>query len=147
MTDRPESTPGTQTTAEPPVPEENRPLPPTPPGYPSHWEEWPTFREIFLLHLPPDLHPGVREAGRGIFATALELELPPLPQPWTHMRLRAVAADLRFLQQFLEAVAADRFEASLDENEARLAERTEAWALKLHQIADRMEEATARKPN
>lgn len=143
MTDRPESTADTQATP----PEEDHRLPPTPPEYPSHWEEWPTFRETFLLHLPPDLHPGVREAGRGIFATALELELPPLAQPWTHMRLRAVAADLRFLQQFLEAVAADRFEASLEEEEARLAERAEAWALKLHQIAARMEAATRKKPN
>jgi hypothetical protein len=59
------------------------------------------------------------------------------------MRLRAVAADLRFLQSFLEAVAADRFEASLSEEEARLAERAEAWALKVLQIARRMEEATS----
>lgn len=118
-----------------------------PPGNPAHWEEWPTFREVFLLHLPPELHPGVREAGRGIFATALEIELPPLPQPWTHMRLRAAAADLRFLQQFLEAVARDRFNASLEAEETRLAERAESWALKIHQIARRMEEATARKPN
>jgi hypothetical protein len=59
------------------------------------------------------------------------------------LRLRAVAADLRFLQSFLEAVAADRFEASLSEEESRLAERAEAWAMKLHQIARRMEEATS----
>jgi hypothetical protein len=135
--------------------EDEDPRPPAPPGRPSqappahpgHWEEWPTFREVFLLHLPPDLHPGVREAGRGIFATALEIELPPLPQPWTHMRLRAAAADLRFLQQFLEAVAQDRFNASLAEEEVRLAERAESWALKINQIARRMEEATAQKPN
>jgi len=118
-----------------------------PPGLPDHWEEWPTFREVFLLHLPPELHPGVREAGRGIFATALEIELPPLPQPWTHMKLRAAAADLRFLQEFLEAVAEDRFTASLEAEEVRLAERAESWALKVHQIARRMEEATVQKPN
>jgi hypothetical protein len=59
------------------------------------------------------------------------------------MRLQAVAADLRFLQSFLEAVAGDRFTASLDEEESRLAERAEAWAMKLHQIARRMEEATS----
>jgi hypothetical protein len=58
------------------------------------------------------------------------------------MRLRAVAADLRFLQSFLEAIASDRFEASLSEEESRLAERAESWAMKLHQIARRMEEAT-----
>lgn len=143
MTDRSESIADNDATA----PEEDRPAPMVPPGYPIHWEEWPTFREVFLLHLPPDLHPGVREAGRGIFATALELELPPLPQPWTHMRLRAAAADLRFVQQFLEAVAEDRFNASLEEEETRLAERAESWALKVHQIARWMEEATAQKPN
>lgn len=146
MTDRSEST----VNAGHSPPEHDRPAPPAPPApprYPRHWEGWPTFREVFLLHLPPDLHPGVREAGRGIFATALELELPPLPQPWTHMRLRAAAADLRFLQQFLEAVAEDRFNASLEEDETRLAERAEAWALKLQQIARRMEEATVPKPN
>lgn len=59
------------------------------------------------------------------------------------MRLRAVAADLQFLQSFLDAVAADRFEASLSEEESRLAEGAESWALKLHQIAHRMEEATS----
>ncbi|HSL84259.1 MAG TPA: hypothetical protein VLF66_15910 [Thermoanaerobaculia bacterium] len=53
-----------------------------------------------------------------------------------------MAADLRFLQLFLEAIAADRFNASLEEEESRLAERAEAWAMKLHQIARRMEEAT-----
>ena len=151
MTDRAESTADAH--AEPPEGEESRPLAPpgrpsqAPPAHPGHWEEWPTFREVFLLHLPPDLHPGVREAGRGIFATALEIELPPLPQPWTHMRLRAAAADLRFLQQFLEAVAQDRFNASLAEEEIRLTERAESWALKINQIARRMEEATAQKPN
>lgn len=107
------------------------------------WEDRATFRDVFLLHLPPDLHAGVREVGRGIFATALEVELPALPRPWTHMRLRAVAADLRFLEGFLRAVAEDRFQASLGEEEARLAERAEAWSLKLGQIAHRMEEAAS----
>ncbi|HSL81984.1 MAG TPA: hypothetical protein VLF66_04360, partial [Thermoanaerobaculia bacterium] len=126
----------------PPSPPDS-PAPPPSDSPPPSWEDNPTFRETFLLHLAPDLHPGVRQAGRGIFATALEIELPPLPRPWTHMRLRAVAADLRFLQSFLEAVAADRFEASLEEEESRLAERAESWAMKLHQIARRMEEATS----
>lgn len=105
------------------------------------WEDRATFREVFLLYLAPDLHAGVREVGRGLFATALDLELPELPRPWTHMRLRAVAADLRFLEEFLRAVAEDRFQASLDEEEGRLAERAEAWAVKLGRIAQRMEEA------
>lgn len=134
MPDRPKS-------SVPPSPPDSPP--PSDESTPPSWEDAPTFRETFLLHLPPDLHRGVREAGRGIFATALEIELPPLPRPWTHMRLRAVAADFRFLQSFLEAIAADRFEASLSEEEARLAERAEAWAMKLHQIAHRMEEATS----
>ena len=119
-------------------------IPSPPPADPAPpWEDSPTFRETFLLHLPPELHSGVRETGRAIFATALEVELPPLPRPWVHMRLRAVAADLRFLQSFLEAIAEDRFTASLESEEARLAERAEAWALKVHQIARRMEEATS----
>ncbi|HSL83231.1 MAG TPA: hypothetical protein VLF66_10670 [Thermoanaerobaculia bacterium] len=134
--------PDREKSSSPPSPPESPP-PPSDESAPSSWEDNPTFRETFLLHLAPDLHPGVRQAGRGIFATALEMELPPLPRPWTHMRLRAVAADLRFLQSFLEAVAADRFEASLSEEESRLAERAESWAMKLHQIARRMEEATS----
>ena len=137
MPDREKSSPPA-----PPAPPDSPPPPSADSPTPS-WEDNPTFRETFLLHLAPDLHPGVRQAGRGIFATALEMELPPLPRPWTHMRLRAVAADLRFLQSFLEAIAADRFEASLEEEESRLAERAEAWAMKLHQIARRMEEATS----
>lgn len=111
---------------------------PTPPDTDT-WEDAPTFRETFLLHLPPELQSGVREVGKAIFATALKVELPPLPRPWVHMRLQAVAADLHFLQSFLLAIAEDRFNASLAEVEARLAERAEAWALKLEQIARRME--------
>ena len=114
-----------------------------PPESPApSWEDNPTFRETFLLHLPPDLHPAVRETGRRIFSVVLESKLPPLPKPWVHMRLQAVAADLRFLRLFLGAIAEDRFKASLTEEEARLAERAEAWAMKLQQIARRMEEAT-----
>lgn len=87
---------------------------PPPPGVPApSRDDNPTFRETFLLHLPPELHAGVRETGRAIFATALEMEPPPLPRAWTHRRRRAVAADLRFLRLFLGAIGEDRFKASL----------------------------------
>ncbi|HSL83836.1 MAG TPA: hypothetical protein VLF66_13755, partial [Thermoanaerobaculia bacterium] len=98
MPDHPKSSSPPSPSPPPPPPDSPPPAPPpSDESAPPSWEDNPTFRETFLLHLAPDLHPGVRQAGRGIFATALEMELPPLPRPWTHMRLRAVAADLRFL--------------------------------------------------
>ena len=56
-------------------------------------------------------------------------------EPTPISQLRAAGRDLESLAQFVQSVAAERFETALEPNIARLCERAESWAVKLSTLA------------
>jgi hypothetical protein len=110
---------------------------------PDHWEEWPAFREVLMLHLPPDVADSLRELGRALYEILDHWSLYAPPGSWTAARLGATAAELRFTRQCLEAIAEDRHHADLAEADVGLAERAEAWAIEADELAGEIERSVA----
>ena len=110
---------------------------------PDHWEEWPAFREVLMLHLPRDVADSLRELGRALYEILDHWSLYAPPGSWTAARLGATAAELRFTRQCLEAIAEDRHHADLAEADVGLAERAEAWAIEADDLAGEIERSVA----
>lgn len=92
-------------------PQSTAPAPTAPPSFdPARWEDFPAFRETFLLHYTAPHHSAaLRGLGAMLFEIALEAGgsplFPPLRGSLARHELGAVAGDLRHLQGFLAAVA------------------------------------------
>jgi hypothetical protein len=95
------------------------PDPFVPPGAPAHWIEESAFRETFLLAIDdPVKRESVRRAGAAFFLMALEAtfhngttEEDPSA---IRAELRAIAADLRYLQGYCAAVGYSAVSCSLE---------------------------------
>ncbi len=98
---------------------------------PARWEDFPAFRETFLLHLTrPEFNDAFRAWGLALYALVLDADtsyLPALPDQGG-FELAAAAADLRHLQGYL-AESAETLEPPA---RARLARRA---AVRLAKIA------------
>lgn len=105
------------------------------------WEERPAFRELFLVHFPPEAAESFRRAGRHLYEAALERSLHDPAEPWLRARLRAAAEDLRLAGQALGALAEERVEASLDREEMALAMKAEDWGEEVERLAAEVESA------
>jgi hypothetical protein len=110
---------------------------------PEHWEQWPSFREALLLHLPPDVADSMRELGRALYDILDHLGLYAPPGSWLAARLRATVGELRFARQCLEALADERAHTSFTPAELHLAERCEDWAVAVDELAGEIERAVA----
>lgn len=118
-----------------------------PPAPPAAWEDRPAFREVFLVHFPPEAAEALRQAGRHLYDAVLEVDLYELDEPWVRARVRALAEDLRFSGRVLATLGAVRVEAGLTAEELALAMKAEAWAAEVERFADSLESAAGPAPN
>ena len=109
--------------------------------FPDQWEQWPAFREVLMLHMPPDVADAIREMGRVLYELLDHLGLYAPPGSWLAARLRATVGELRFARQCLEALADERPHTSLTAAELHLAERCEDWAVAADELAAEIEQA------
>ena len=127
------------------------PTPAAPPAIdPSRWEDFPAFRETFLLHYTaPGYNAALRGLGTMLFELALEAGhgplFPALPGPSVRHELAAAAGDLRHLQGFLATVAAEQEGADPDDPDdadlRRLSKVAARLAPQVERIAAAVEEA------
>jgi hypothetical protein len=108
------------------------------------WDESAAFRETTLQHFtqPGDAET-LRRLGAMLHDMALELApLWPIPPGYgTALQLRAAAADLRFLQGYLNHAGQDRHMSSLNPEETTLAELAARLASEVAQIVEAIERA------
>ncbi len=117
---------------------------------PERWEEFPAFRETFLLQYSGAAHnAALRALGLALFEIALEAGgspvFPSLPGRYKRHELAAAAGDLRHLQGFLRMVATDDGEAEGGDAEGagavRLARLAGRLAPRVAKVAAALEEA------
>jgi hypothetical protein len=128
------------------TPQSTTPVPiATPPRIPPEsWEDFPVFRETFLLYLTEK--PGndaLRVVGRLFHELVLEYShlWPDWPEGTTTTELRAALADLRHLQGFLGTVGQEQETAALAHGETYLSRLAARQAGELARIGDEIERA------
>jgi hypothetical protein len=139
--------------APPPIPPGAPVIPPeqppadTPPGElpifdPDSWEDFPVFRETFLMYVtPPGYSSALRSAGEMLYSLLLETpsEWPGWTESTTRTELRAAAADLRHLEGFLASIGTEHQVASLSIEDAWLSKMAAKLAPRLGGIAAKIE--------
>ena len=117
----------------------------TPPTIdPAAWEDFPVFRETFLLYVTdPSYNAALRVFGRLLHELVLEYyrHWPNWLEGVTATELRAAIADLRHLEGYLGAVGREHEEASLTEPEMALSRLAARQSGELTRIADELEQA------
>jgi hypothetical protein len=117
----------------------------TPPRIPpDSWEDFPVFRETFLLYLTEQpANDAVRSVGRFFHELVLESShlWPDWPEGTVTTELRAALADLRQLQGFLGAVGQEEETASLAHGDTYLSRLAARQAVELARIGDQLEQA------
>ncbi len=126
--------------------------PPAPPAVatidPTAWEDFPVFRESFLMYISePAFNTSLRTAGEHFFAMLLEHydRWPAWPESSTRTEMRAAVADLRHLQGFLASIGKERRLSSLDPGDAKLSKHASQVARLLKQVGDAMERKLAKE--
>jgi hypothetical protein len=127
----------------PPIPPEDPPLAATPPVIdPNAWEDFPAFRETFLMYFtPPGYAAALRTVGEMLHTMILEnyRPWPGWPESSTRTEMRAAVADLRHLQGFLASVGREREVSSLDPEDAYLSTLAAKLARQLKHATDGIE--------
>lgn len=111
---------------------------------PSAWEDFPIFRETFLMYVTdPAYNAALRIFGRLLHELVLEYyrHWPNWLEGVTATELRAAVADLRHLEGYLGAVGREHEEASLTKPEMALSRLATRQAGELTRIADEIEQA------
>jgi len=106
---------------------------------PAAWEDFPAFRETFLMYItPPGYAAAIRKAGEMLYSLLLDTpaEWPGWPESSTRTEMRAAVADLRHLQGFLGAVGRERETSSLDSEDAYLSNIAAKLARQIGHAAD-----------
>ena len=139
--------------APPPVPPGVPPIPPetdrpvVPPVIdPAAWEDYPAFRETFLmLFTPPGYAEALRAVGEMLHTMVLEnyTPWPGWPESSTRTEMRAALADLRHLQGFLASVGREKDLSSLDPEDAYLSNTAARLARQIKHAADGIERELA----
>jgi len=118
---------------------------------PDRWEDFPGFRETFLLFFTER---PANSALRILAAMLYALVLDYAPRFWPSHRegivraqLRAAVADLRHLQGFLTQAGQDHVEVDMDWQEGQLSALAGMKAVDVGSIADELEQALARWPS
>jgi hypothetical protein len=135
--------------ATPPIPPGIPPIPPEPPLAaappevdPAAWENFPAFRETFLMYFtPPGYADAIRKTGEIAYSLILDTpaEWPGWTESATRTEMRAALADLRHLQGFLGAVGREREVSSLDPEDAYLSNTAARLARQIKHTADGIE--------
>jgi hypothetical protein len=145
------------TPAPPPIPPGLPPIrpwdPDDPPAIPPiidprEWEDYPIFRETFLLYVSePRFNAALRMAGEMFFTMLLECygDWPEWPESSTRTELRAAVADLRHLQGFLANVGQERHSSTLSPGDIRLSRHASRVARLLNQVATTIERKLAKE--
>jgi hypothetical protein len=120
--------------------------PPTVPPLiePAAWEDFPVFRETFLMYFTePPANSALRIFGRLFHELVLEYHhhWPNWPEGVTVTELRSALADLRHLEGYLGAVGREHEEAALTKSETLLSRLAARLARELTRIADEIEQA------
>jgi hypothetical protein len=133
----------------PAIPPELDPPPAVPPMIdPREWEDYPIFRETFLLYVSePRFNAALRMAGEMFFSMLLETygDWPEWPESSTRTELRAAVADLRHLQGFLANVGQERHSSTLSPGGIRLSKHASRVARLLNQVATTIERKLAKE--
>jgi hypothetical protein len=128
-----------------PIPPETDPEPPaaTPPVIdPAAWEDYPAFRETFLMYFtPPGYAAALRTVGEMLHTMILEnyRPWPGWPESSTRTEMRAALADLRHLQGFLGSVGREKELSSLDPEDAYLSQIAAKLSRQIRHAADGIE--------
>jgi len=143
------------TAAPPPVPPRTPPIPPerdrpaVPPVFqPTAWEDYPIFRETFLMYISePEFNAALRKVGDYFFGMLLECygDWPEWPESSTRWELRAAVADLRHLTGFLAAVGQEGHLSTLAAGDKRLARHASGAARVLNRLANSIESRLAKE--
>lgn len=111
---------------------------------PAAWEDFPVFRETFLLYITdPAYNSALRIFGRLLHELVLEYyrHWPNWLEGVTATELRAAVADLRHLEGYLGAVGREHEKASLTKPEMALSRLAARQSGELTRIADELEQA------
>ena len=114
---------------------------------PAAWEDFPVFRESFLMYISePAFNVSLRTAGEHFFRMLLEHydRWPAWPESSTRTEMRAAVADLRHLQGFLASIGTERRLSSLDAEDVKLSRHASKVARLLKQVADVIERKLAK---
>lgn len=126
---------------------DSTPPPAVPPAInPATWEDFPAFRETFLMYItPPGYAVAIRKAGEMLYSLLLDTpaEWPGWPESSTRTEMRAAVADLRHLQGFLASVGREREVSSLDPEDAYLSNVAAKLARQIGHAADGIERELA----
>lgn len=128
----------------PPLPERPADLPVIDP---AEWENFPVFRESFLMYISePLFNAALRVAAKRFFSMLLLTyqEWPAWRESSTRTELRAAVADLRHLQGFFASVGQERNLASLEPADAKLSKHASEVARLLKKVADTLERKLAK---
>lgn len=121
----------------------------TPPRIvPDTWEDFPAFRETFLMYFTePPANAALRIVGRLFHEIVLEYyhHWPEWPEGTTATELRAALADLRHLEGYFAAVGREHEQASLSEPDTALSLLAGRLAGELARIAEEIEAAIGRE--
>jgi hypothetical protein len=138
-----EQSTATTTPPAPPIPPEDPPLAATPPVIdPAAWEDFPAFRETFLMYFtPPGYAAALRTVGEMLHTMILESydPWPGWPESSTRTEMRAAVADLRHMQGFLASVGREREVSSLDPEDAYLSTLAAKLSRQLAHVTDGIE--------
>ncbi len=116
---------------------------------PTAWEDFPAFRETFLMYVtPPGYAAAIRKAGEMLYSLLLDTpaEWPGWPESSTRMEMRAAVADLRHLQGFLASVGREREVSSLNPEDAYLSNIAAKLARQIGHATDGIERELAGVP-
>jgi len=109
---------------------------------PAAWEDFPVFRETFLMHVTePVYNAALRKAGEFLFTMLLEHygNLPAWAESPTRIELRAALGDLRHLEGFLGSVGREHRLSSLSSEDTVLSQSAARVAVDVGKLADRIE--------
>jgi hypothetical protein len=109
---------------------------------PNAWEDYPAFRETFLMYFtPPGYAEALRTVGEMLHAMILESydPWPGWPESSTRTEMRAALADLRHLQGFLASVGREKELSSLDAEDAYLSQIAGKLSRQIKHAADGIE--------
>lgn len=115
---------------------------------PAAWEDFPVFRETFLLYISePSFNAALRTAAEHFFTMMLESydRWPAWRESSTRTELRAAVADMRHLQGFLATVGKERRLSSLDPGDAKLSKLSSGMARLMRRAANMIERELAKE--
>ena len=121
----------------PPEVDRRQPVPPV--FQPTAWEDYPIFRETFLIYVSePEMNRALRTVGDYFFGMLLQCcdDWPEWPESSTRTQVRAAVADLRHLTGFLASVGKARREVTLSPEDVRLARCASEIARVLYRLAN-----------